>query len=146
MKRTIRLNESQLRSLIKESVRRILNEENISSLQMPVDIGNFHEGIAVFAVKGKGCNFIDENGTILFPDTWFGSARSFRDGFAAVGIKGKWNYINKNGEYLLKHWADKVKDFEDGHGVVIYGDITTSPDELRVIYYVDSNGQLYNVK
>ena len=42
----------------------------------------------------------------------------FKDGFAAVKLNGKWNYIDTEGEFLSQQWFDGVDAFNEGFAVV----------------------------
>ena len=54
----------------------------------------------------------------LLSEKWFDNADIFYDGFAKVKINNKYNFIDKNGNFLLKQWYDYVKHFEYGFAVV----------------------------
>ncbi len=55
----------------------------------------------------------------------------------AVEIEGKWGYINKKGEFIIKPIYDKAEKFVDGVAKVIF--------ENRV-KYIDENGVYLGVK
>ncbi len=42
----------------------------------------------------------------------------FKDGFAAVKLNDKWNFINTNGQFLSQQWFDGVDAFNEGFAVV----------------------------
>ena len=48
----------------------------------------------------------------------FGYAGCFSDGFAAVKIDGKWNFINAEGKLLSEQWFDDTYRFSEGFAVV----------------------------
>ena len=48
----------------------------------------------------------------------FDQVDEFNDGFAAVKLNGKWNFINTNGQFLSQQWFDSVWSFNDGFAVV----------------------------
>ena len=43
----------------------------------------------------------------------FNSARSFVNGYAGVKMGGKWGFINRKGEIVVKCVYDKIKDFSE---------------------------------
>ena len=54
------------------------------------------------------------------PERIFHYVDNFKDGYARVELNKKWNFINKNGEFLSDKWFDIVGDFrEDCAGVVL---------------------------
>ena len=79
------------------------------------EVWSFHNEIARVKKEGKGFNFINEQGELLWKeDIWFDNVSYFSEGFALVNKEGKgWNWINTNGELLWKEeeWFNKVWDF-----------------------------------
>ena len=62
---------------------------------------NFYEGFARVYKKGKGWNFINTNGELLWKeDKWFDNVKSFYNGFASVKYKGYWYKLNTKGELI----------------------------------------------
>lgn len=61
--------------------------------------------------KGRTGEFISEK-WFDYADDYFGPA------FAVVGMKGKYNYIRRNGELLLDDWYDGLNDFHLGFAVI----------------------------
>ena len=58
-----------------------------------------------------------ENGTN--PRNLFDKVDDFREGYAIVCLKGKWNWINTEGELLNPNqWFDYVFNFQEGYAVV----------------------------
>ena len=52
----------------------------------------------------------------------FEDARPFSEGLASVKIEGRWGYIDKTGEYVIRPQFDDVKlSFEDGLALVAIG-------------------------
>jgi hypothetical protein len=87
---------------------------------------HFSDGFARVYKKGKGFNFINPQGELLWEgDEWFDNVGNFYEGFAEVKIEGKgWNFINTQGEYLWKEdeWFVNVYSFVKGFaGVYIRG-------------------------
>lgn len=80
------------------------------------DIWSFNDGFAVVYKKGKGYNFINEQGELLWKeDKWFDEVFRFHNGFARVYIKDKGgNFIDPNGILLWKKdkWFDEAWDFK----------------------------------
>lgn len=135
MKRRIKLTESDLHNIIKESVKKILKEE--SDFLTDFDwVSDFRDGIALVELNGK-CNFINQNGDILSPNQWFDSATVFKNGFAKVYLNGKgWNFIKQDGEILCNQWFDWVRNFHDG---IAYVKLNGKD------YVVDERGKLFNI-
>ncbi len=52
------------------------------------------------------------------PNDVFDYVSDFNDGFAAVVLSGKWNFINTRGELLCNQWFEMCGDFSDGFAVV----------------------------
>ena len=52
------------------------------------------------------------------PNDVFNNVSGFHDGFAAVELNEKWNFINTRGELLCNKWFDYCSDFNDGFAVV----------------------------
>ena len=48
------------------------------------------------------------------PEDVFDYIRKLKDGYAAVELNKKWNFINTDGEFLFDEWFDSVHDFKDG--------------------------------
>ena len=46
----------------------------------------------------------------------------FYDGFAAVKLNGKWNFINTNGQFLSQQWFDYAGAFNGGFAIVQLND------------------------
>ena len=49
---------------------------------------------------------------------WFDRCGNFHEGFAKVVLDGKYNFINKNGEFLSEQWFDYCYDFHEGFAKV----------------------------
>ncbi len=82
--------------LLQDVVERIRNGES------PEDVFDWvspsREGFARVYLKGKKCNFINQNGELLSPNQWFDLVGSFSEGFAGVKLNGDSYYINGEGE------------------------------------------------
>ena len=52
------------------------------------------------------------------PNDVFNNVSGFHNGFAAVELNEKWNFINTRGELLCNKWFDYCSDFNDGFAVV----------------------------
>ena len=85
-------------------------------------VGKFFNGFAPVKLEGKGCNFINPQGELLWKgDKWFDYVGFFDDGFAVVKIAGRgYNFINTQGELLWKRdiWFDGAWYFDDGFAAV----------------------------
>ena len=101
-------------------------------------VGGFTDGFASVYLEGRGYNFINKQGKLLWEEEdWFDYAWDFFQGFAPVKIEGKgWNFINKNCEYLWDKdkWFDKASIFQDGFASVYL--------EGRGWNFINSNGEL----
>ena len=53
-----------------------------------------------------------------YPNDVFNNVSGFHNGFAAVELNEKWNFINTRGELLCNKWFDYCSDFNDGFAVV----------------------------
>ena len=107
------INETQLKQIVAESIKDILDEGTMNKEQIPFDevqglldsgvepedifqwFYRFNNGFARVQLNGK-YNFIDKNGKLL-SNTWFDNASNFSEGFARVELNGKYNFIDKNG-------------------------------------------------
>lgn len=63
-------------------------------------------------------NFYTKINPIFRPLIEYDYVFDFNDGFAAVRLNGKWNFINHDGQILSKQWFEKVGDFIEGFGRV----------------------------
>ena len=64
-------------------------------------VGKFYEGFAIVRLDGKGYNFINEQGELLWnKDKWFDRVWNFKNGFAKVKLEGDWYNLNTNGELI----------------------------------------------
>ena len=97
-------------------------DANDTSAQLN-DIG-LSEGIVSFYSK------IDSKFKFRLKFDW---VDDFTDGFAAVKLNGKWNYINTEGQFLSHEWFDSVGSFKKGFAMV----------ELNGKYnFINTEGQL----
>ena len=69
-------------------------------------VSNFFEGFAGVKINGKGWNFINPQGELLWKEKkWFDDVYYFHEGFAIVKIEGRgWNVINTQGELVWKEY------------------------------------------
>ena len=85
-------------------------------------IGGFYERFAIVQIEGRGFNFINKQGELVWKgDKWFDKVSILCNGFACVNIEGRgWNFINAQGELLWDkdEWFDKVYNFINGFACV----------------------------
>ena len=140
-KNTIRLNESTLNRIIKESVKRVLMEtQNMDG--MTVYDREETEGFRrVFAFDEDGdkiWNFIDSQGNILSPE-WFSRASEFGNGYAIVRKNGMYNCINTQGNLMSKRWFNYITPFENNG----YTDVALEDNKGHLIWNImDRNGKI----
>ena len=83
-----------------------------------VYVGDFYNEFAMVCKEGKGWNFINKQGELLYKgDKWFDEVWNFFEGFAGVYKEGKgWNFINEQGELVCKEdkWFDDIWSFFEG--------------------------------
>ena len=133
-KNVVRLTESQLKAMIAESVKKVLNEMDFNTSYNFDFCGDFREGYAWVKHNGKW-NWIDTEGNLLFPNQWFDDCGNFYEGYAAVKHNGKNNWIDKEGNLLFPNqWFDKCHSFHDGYALVYIN---------RKWLHVDKSGNLY---
>ncbi|MBR5687645.1 MAG: WG repeat-containing protein [Prevotella sp.] len=60
---------------------------------------------------------LDES--ITYSESPFDNCGTFHDGLAPALIKGKWGYVNKDGQWVVKPKYDKAYDFSEGMAWVI---------------------------
>ena len=63
-------------------------------------------------------NAMDKLANGADPRNVFDSCDDFKEGFAVVGLQGKWNFLKTDGKLLSDTWFDECYDFEDGLAVV----------------------------
>lgn len=72
----------------------------------------------------------------------------FIEGFAAVKLVKKWNFINTKGELLCNRWFDAVADFHEGFAEVLLNDkwnfIDTDGNYLRDDVWFDDTRYFYD--
>ena len=138
MKNRIKLTESQLNRVIRESVKQTLSELDSAGASFNPDerfdfCGNFYEGFAIVKLNGKW-NYINTSEELLSPNQWFDDCYEFYNGLARVELNGEWNFIDANGDYLSDTWFDDCWGFNDGFARVKLGERW---------YEIDTKGQLY---
>ena len=89
-------------------------------------VGKFSDLFASVEIDGRGWNFINKQGKLLWKrDKWFDFVWDFHEGFAIVEIDGRgWNFINKQGELVCEEdkWFEFVNNFHGGFaGVKLEG-------------------------
>lgn len=77
-----------------------------------------NNGFGVVMLEDGMMNFIDINGKFLCKSN-FDDAECFNDGFAAVSLNDKANFIDTEGNILTPDfWYDEAEDFTEGYGKV----------------------------
>lgn len=66
------------------------------------------------------------------PLSAFDDGRDYNDGYAAVSIRSRWNYVSKDGKLLLDDWLLRAGDFIDGYAIIL--------DESKKYNVIDLNG------
>jgi len=155
-KKIVKINESQLMNIVKESVKNILKENAMNEcgeMEEGLDEGFFNNlktGTKTFFQKsGKGLkdrfsdvkkNFATQgeydelDKRKINPNM---TVSDFRDGFARVELNGKENFIDKKGKLLSKQWFDKCEYFYDG-----FASVRLNGKEN----YIDKKGNLLSKK
>ena len=49
---------------------------------------------------------------------WFDDAERFYEGFAAIQLNNKWNFINTEGQIAFNQWFDAAGDFNGDFAIV----------------------------
>ena len=151
MKQTIRLTESELHNLIKESVNNILKEyyqsQNLTTnIQNALDNGQdpktlFNEikplNNGTFAVfrHGQGCNLMTQDKKLIFPE-WFKYIYPFYDGMALAV------YDNNSVCYIKDKTFEKTNAFQSG------GNFENGYAAVKLHnkdYALGVDGKLYNI-
>ena len=102
----------------------------------------------VICKNGK-YNIANTSGKIL-SEMWFDDATEFEDGLSVVklytknGVKA--NYIDVNGNLMLRHWAENCKLDSYGIGIVTYTNVDLRGDEFKSLYAINfyDGGKLLN--
>jgi hypothetical protein len=78
----------------------------------------------LIAAKAEGCyGFVDiANHFFWAIEPTYEDAHPFKEDYAAVKLNGKWGYINRKGEIVVKPRYDFVFDFFNGLSVVVVGE------------------------
>ncbi len=98
---------------------------------------SFSEGLVQIRDRFGLYGFLDTNGTLVISNK-LSTPSPFSQGLAASEHYGKWGYINKSGEFVIKPQFESAEDFSvDGYAVVglngkfglinINGEIVLSP-------------------
>lgn len=74
---------------------------------------DFSEGIFRREIEGKGWEYFNFRGKILFKIKYDYSG-NFYDGLAVVGNNNKWGFIDKTGKIKIKIKFDDARDFNEG--------------------------------
>lgn len=72
--------------------------------------GDFNDGLSK-GKEGELLGFYDNTGTYKIKPQ-FEAVRNFKNGFAAVKLKGKWGVINLEGEWIIEPKYMGIKDME----------------------------------
>ena len=109
----MKVNESQLRKIIQESVKKVLKEINDSNSyeyvgKLGYDVSKyplFVNGYAMICNDDKGYNFIDEENRIVSPNIWFYDANNFSY-FQKGDKKVLFAVVKLNDEDMQWHYLD----------------------------------------
>ena len=74
-------------------------------------------GISVIQREGVGENIVDKDGFII-SDEWFDHVYPFYENYAVVTKDGKCNYIDTEGDLLLKKSAYFCDIFQNGYAII----------------------------
>lgn len=103
---------------------------------------DFHEGFAVIELCSN-CNYINEDGDVLFPDRWFYECSEFSNGIGVVGIMSLrghdiidylYNFVNTEGKIMSDKWFIEWPNFEHGYAFVV-------PMEETYMRLIQSDGK-----
>ena len=97
------------------------NDSIMDTKQISQLIGrNFYE---VFNPNNKWAELLDNVNQRLAagesPEDVFDLCYDFQEGFAAVVLNNKWNFIDRNGNILSDKWFEDCDDFQEGFARVI---------------------------
>lgn len=102
---------------------------------MPFDVvlaaGLPKDGYYMVVRQDNKWNFVHELIQEPISEVWYDAVRPFYEGFAAVQLNDKWNYINEVGEELSEKWFDEARDFSGDMAVV---------RKKKVYSYLSSDG------
>ena len=114
----IRLTESQLNKIIRDSVKRVLAEDIQTESNPEYDeIDNDYFSGPSRVTSGGKWNFVNSEGELISPKFWFDEAGQFVDGIAEVMSNDMVNLIYKNGKLLSDRWFDYIEEVGDHHFV-----------------------------
>ena len=114
----IRLTESQLNRIIRNSVKRALAEEIQTESDPEYDeIDNDYFSGPSRVTSGGKWNFVNSEGELISPKFWFDEVGQFVDGIAEVMSNDMVNLIYKNGKLLSDRWFDYIEKIGDHHFV-----------------------------
>ena len=128
-----------IRSLKNSDFDKVIDKEGNVLFESPYDsIEPFYEGLSQVSSDGF-TGFIDKKGNPVI-ELQFEYAENFSEGFAAVCVgvdleekTSKWNYINKNGDFISDEQYKNCQSFSDGMGRIITEDGTG---------YIDQTGNM----
>tara|TARA_B110000285_G_scaffold230920_1_gene298442 strand:- start:1806 stop:3554 length:1749 start_codon:yes stop_codon:yes gene_type:complete len=98
----------------------------------------FNEGVSATVAENSKIKYIDDEFNVLFTLNDIEYSSSFSNGLAAVqNIDGKWGFINKKGEIVIKCQYDKVTTFNDKHALVWENSINSN-----YVKIIDEKGEV----
>ena len=71
-----------------------------------------------------------------YPNDVFNNVSGFHNGFAAVELNEKWNFINTRGELLCNKWFDYCSDFHNGFAKVVLN------EKYNKYNFINTRGEL----
>jgi len=101
----------------------------------------FKNGFARVQFKKREWLFIDTAMNII-PTGPFDDAHDFSDNAAAVKVKGKWGYINKKGEFIIKPQYDKAGNFSEGLAPVRKLISYSKKGKKKVYVFINKNNEV----
>ena len=111
------------------------NDSVMDAKQVSKVVGvNFYE---VFKPNGIWLevlsNAMDKLANGADPRNVFDSCDDFKEGFAVVGLQGKWNFLKTDGKLLSDTWFDFCYDFENGFSIILLN---------KKVNFIDTNGNI----
>ena len=101
------------------------------------------KGYCIVAYVGK-CNIVTSDNRLL-SEEWFDNIDDFHEGWAKVKKGVRQNFINMDGQFLLKEPATEVSNFENGFAQVCYYNVDQDYYDEEDIADADADDFSYNL-